>query len=180
VKRHSTYVRAAFAVGTLILAAACGSSGSGSGAGPDRSPTSSPAGGAVELATHAGPLGTYLTDSAGRTLYLFASDTSTSSTCTGQCLTYWPPLTTTSSAHTSGRVAANLVGTIPANGAGEQVTFAGHPLYYFAQDTSPGDIAGQGSNAFGARWWLVSPSGAPITRSAAPPASTPYSNGGGY
>jgi predicted lipoprotein with Yx(FWY)xxD motif len=164
------------AAGTLVLVAACGSSE----AGPDRSPTSAPPTGGVEVETHTGPLGTYLTDSAGRTLYMFASDTSTSSTCTGQCSTYWPPLTTTSSAQGSDRVTADMVGTIPAGGGGEQVTYAGHPLYYFAQDASPGDAAGQGSDAFGARWWIVSPSGKPITSLAAAHSSTSYSNGVGY
>ena len=45
----------------------------------------------------------------------------------------------------------------------EQVTYKGHPLYYFVADTSAGSTKGQGSDAFGAKWWLVAPSGTAIT-----------------
>ncbi|HEX4279901.1 MAG TPA: hypothetical protein VHZ27_03990, partial [Solirubrobacteraceae bacterium] len=45
----------------------------------------------------------------------------------------------------------------------EEVTYKGHPLYYFVADKSAGSTSGQGSNSFGAKWWLVTPSGAAIT-----------------
>ena len=44
-----------------------------------------------------------------------------------------------------------------------QVTYAGHPLYYFIQDKKAGDTTGQGVNGFGGLWWVVSPAGAAIT-----------------
>ena len=80
-----------------VVVAACGSSSSGGGAGAAASPsaTSSSAvasGGVARVATHDGPLGAYLTDAVGRTLYEFAADTGGISTCTGQCATFWPPL----------------------------------------------------------------------------------------
>ena len=40
-----------------------------------------------------------------------------------------------------------------------QVTFYDMPLYYFADDTTAGDVNGQG---FGDKWWVVAPSGEPI------------------
>ena len=40
-----------------------------------------------------------------------------------------------------------------------EVTYAGHPLYYFITDTKAGDATGQGVNGFGALWYVVSPSG---------------------
>ena len=43
-----------------------------------------------------------------------------------------------------------------------QVTYAGHPLYRYAEDTAPGTTRGQGSNAFGAKWYVVAPSGQKI------------------
>ena len=48
------------------------------------------------------------------------------------------------------------------NGA-KQVAYMGHPLYYYVADTKPGAVTGQGSNQFGAKWWLVAPSGSAIT-----------------
>ena len=58
------------------------------------------------------------------------------------------------------------LGTITRSDGTKQVTYKGHPLYYYAADTSPGQVTGQGSNSFGAKWWLVAPSGAAITKSA--------------
>jgi len=67
-------------------------------------------------------------------------------------------------------------------------TYDGHPLYYFVGDTAPGQISGQGSDGFGAKWWLVDPAGTAITAAvtvssgATPsaPASKASGGGGGY
>jgi hypothetical protein len=45
------------------------------------------------------------------------------------------------------------------------VTYKGHPLYYFVADKTAGSTSGQGSDGFGAKWWLVAPSGSAITTS---------------
>ena len=47
-----------------------------------------------------------------------------------------------------------------------QVTYAGHPLYFFAGDSSSGAANGQGVDAFGAKWYVVAPNGAAITKQA--------------
>jgi predicted lipoprotein with Yx(FWY)xxD motif len=39
------------------------------------------------------------------------------------------------------------------------VTYDRHPLYRFSGDAEPGDLAGQGLDAFGARWYAVFASG---------------------
>jgi len=44
-----------------------------------------------------------------------------------------------------------------------EVTYAGHPLYYFQKDKAPGDITGQGVNGFGDLWWVLTPAGAANT-----------------
>jgi len=173
--------RAMLAAATVVagvVVAACGSSSSGGGAGAAASPpaTSSSAvasGGVARVATHDGPLGAYLTDAVGRTLYEFAADTGGTSTCTGQCATFWPPLTTTGPPASSAGVKASLLGTSPRSDGSTQVTYAGHPVYYFAEDKAAGDIKGQGSTGSGAKWWILSPDGSAITRtvSAAPATS---------
>jgi hypothetical protein len=61
-----------------------------------------------------------------------------------------------------GAKAADL-GTITRSDGSKQVTYLGHPLYYFAGDSGPGQTNGQGSNGFGAKWWLVAPAGTKIT-----------------
>jgi len=125
--------------------------------------------------THSGPLGTYLTDGHGMSLYMFASDTPSKSSCTGQCLSYWPPLTEKATA--AGGAKASMLGTVT-NGT-KQVTYGGHPLYTYAGDKSPGETNGQGSNNFGAMWWLLAPSGQPITGASGGASSSSSSSGGG-
>jgi hypothetical protein len=58
-----------------------------------------------------------------------------------------------------------------------QVTFDGHPLYYFSGDAKPGDVKGQGTMGI---WFVVSPSGSAITTTAPTPAPSTSSTGGGY
>ena len=49
-----------------------------------------------------------------------------------------------------------LLGTASRTDGSSQVTYNGWPLYYFAADSAPGDINGQGVNDV---WWVVDPSG---------------------
>lgn len=169
------------AVGSLLAVAACGSSGSGGGASSGGSHTGSAAGNSshgVTVSAKSGPLGTYLTDSSGKTLYLFASDKAGKVTCTGSCLSYWPPLTTTGAPHASAGVKASLLGTAKMSNGKLIVTYAGHPLYRYVGDEAAGDTNGQGSNNFGAKWWVVSMTGQAITGSGSAPSSSPTSSGG--
>jgi hypothetical protein len=62
-----------------------------------------------------------------------------------------------------GGAKATDLGTITRSDGAKQATYDGHPLYYFVGDSGPGQTAGQGSDNFGAKWWLVAPSGAEIT-----------------
>jgi predicted lipoprotein with Yx(FWY)xxD motif len=106
---------------------------------------------------------TFLTDGTGRAVYLWAKDTGNASTCTGACAGAWPPVTTTGSPTASGSAKASDLGTITRSDGTKQVTYDGHPLYYFAGDSGPGTASGQGSDNFGAKWWLVAPSGSDVT-----------------
>jgi predicted lipoprotein with Yx(FWY)xxD motif len=119
------------------------------------------------VATAKGTDGTYLVGPSGRPLYLWVADSHDKSVCTGACAQVWPPVTTTSSPVAAGAVTASQLGTIARSGATKQVTYDGHPLYYFASDTSKGSLTGQGNDTFGAKWWLVAPSGQAITKTAA-------------
>ena len=74
-------------------------------------------------------------------------------------------MTTTGSATASGGAKASDLGTITRSDGTKQVTYDGHPLYYFAGDSGPGTATGQGSDWFGAKWWLVAPTGSDVTAS---------------
>jgi predicted lipoprotein with Yx(FWY)xxD motif len=103
-------------------------------------------------------LGKVLVDSKGRTLYLFKKDKGTKSACFGACATSWPPLRATKPTVSGGLTASKAATTKRSDGK-SQVTYNGHPLYLFAGDQKAGDTSGQGVNAFGARWFAVSPAG---------------------
>ena len=53
----------------------------------------------------------------------------------------------------------SLIGTIERSDGSTQATYAGHPLYYYAEDDEPGDVAGQGVNDV---WWVLDASGEPV------------------
>jgi predicted lipoprotein with Yx(FWY)xxD motif len=107
----------------------------------------------------------FLTDGSGRAVYLFAKDTGMASTCSGPCSSAWPAVTTTGAATAGGSAKASDLGTITRADGTTQVTYDGHPLYYFSGDSGPGTATGQGINGFGAKWWLVAPTGSDVTAS---------------
>jgi predicted lipoprotein with Yx(FWY)xxD motif len=107
-------------------------------------------------------LGLMLVNARGRTLYLFEKDKGRSSTCYSACASYWPPVTTTGRPQAGRGVRAALLGTTKRRDKKVDVTYAGHPLYYFAGDMKRGDTNGQGLKQFGAGWYVVSPAGRKI------------------
>ena len=118
------------------------------------------AAGSATVKTHKGKLGTYLVDSKGRTLYMFTPDKTKKSTCTGECIAAWPALETTGKPKASGSAKASLLGTSKRSDDGKlQVTYKGHPLYYFANDKKAGDTKGEDLVD---KWYVVSPSGKKI------------------
>ena len=104
-------------------------------------------------------LGKVLVDAKGRTLYLFEADKPNKSNCSGACLSIWPPLTSAAKPNATGGALAAKIGTISASGGKRLVTYSGHPLYYYVGDQKPGDTKGQGLNQFGAKWYVLAPSG---------------------
>jgi predicted lipoprotein with Yx(FWY)xxD motif len=146
--------------GTTSSSGASSSSGGyGAAAAPAATKTASGAT-AVDLTTS--KLGKFLIDSKGRTLYLFVADTGSSSTCSGACAGAWPPLTTTQKPTAGSGVTASLLGTTKRSDGTTEVTYAGHPLYYYAGDTGAGQTTGQALSQFGAPWYVVAPSGKAI------------------
>jgi predicted lipoprotein with Yx(FWY)xxD motif len=108
------------------------------------------------------PLGKILVDAKGRTLYLFEADKPDMSNCTGACLSLWPAFTSQGKPQAHGGALAAKIGTISTAGGKQQVTYDGHPLYYYAADQKPGDTTGQGLKQFGAGWYVLSTTGKKI------------------
>jgi predicted lipoprotein with Yx(FWY)xxD motif len=176
---HRVLLAAPLAATALLTACSSGGSSSGGDAAGGSAAQAPAAGASVTVKTHSGALGTYLTDGAGRALYLWKADSTNMSACAGQCATYWPPLAVTAngSAKVAGQAAQAKVATITRSDGIKQVTYNGHPLYYFVQDAASGTTKGQGDDEFGAKWWVVTPAGAADTKAST--TSDGDSGGGG-
>jgi predicted lipoprotein with Yx(FWY)xxD motif len=112
-------------------------------------------------------LGTILVDGKGRTLYMYEKDKGQSgkSACEGPCAKEWPPFATTTTPTAGSGVKSEWLTTTTRSDGSKQVVYNGWPLYYYAKDTSPGDMKGQGITSFGAPWYVIgADTGAPITK----------------
>ena len=119
---------------------------------------------AATVATARNELGRILVDGHGHTLYLFEKDRRGTSGCAGLCATYWPPLLTSGKSIASRGARQSLLGKIRRADGTRQVTYAGHPLYFFSGDARSGQTNGEGLSDFGAGWYAVSPVGKKIDR----------------
>ncbi len=115
---------------------------------------------------HAKGLGTILAaGSKHLTVYLFEADHGTTSMCTGACEKLWPPVRASGQVGTAGAAMTADLGTTTRADGSKQVTYKGHPLYYFTKDGDSGDAYGQGVKAFGADWYALKPSGSKVDTS---------------
>ena len=86
----------------------------------------------------------------------------------------WPPLETSSSPQAVSGLDSSALGTITRDDGDKQVTYHGHPLYYYAADaSSPGKTKGEDVDQFGSSWYLVNAGGKPVE-----PKSSGESNSG--
>jgi predicted lipoprotein with Yx(FWY)xxD motif len=166
--RWTLLVVPAAAAGLAALGA-CGSSGTSGTPSGSSTASSSAAATAVGLKTAKVSGTTVLTNAKGFTLYSFAPDTATKSTCNGACATSWPPVKAAAGASA---VKAPFA-TIKRSDGSTQLTFDGHPLYTFVGDRAPGQANGNGVNAFGGLWHEAPASGSPA------PAGNSSSGSGG-
>lgn len=147
-------------------AGAAGSGAAGSNAAGSNAANSGSAAGTTVTVKHAAKLGTILAAGPERmTVYLFEADNSPSSKCSGACAGAWPPVTTSGAPVAAGGAVAADLGTIKRSDGTTQITYKGHPLYYFVKDKDSGDAYGEGVNGFGASWYVLSARGAKVDNS---------------
>jgi predicted lipoprotein with Yx(FWY)xxD motif len=172
-------------MGLAITAAACSSTPAASGSTTTTqaatttgsSTTSTPASttGALSVASgKAGSVGTVLTGPNGHTLYELTTEKNGKIECTGSCAQAWPPLVVSSGQ--SAKLDSGLEGTLGTVTRPEgttQVTYNGHPLYYYAADSASGQANGQGVDGI---WFAMKP-GSSDASSTGPTTST---TSGGY
>jgi predicted lipoprotein with Yx(FWY)xxD motif len=164
-KRFLLSLTPAGVAGIAVIAAGCGggggtvSSGGGYAAAAVKPMVPVNAGTIGERHTK---LGNVLVDSQGRTVYLFEKDRGMSSSCTGACASIWPPVTASGKPNAGSGLSASRIALIKRSDGTMQVTYGGHPLYTYAGDAGPGDAKGEGLNQFGAKWYVLGPSGRKI------------------
>ncbi len=171
--------------------AACGSSSSGgnsavssgSGSSPTASSSSSPS---TSFSTkNVSGLGQVVVDGRSRTVYILTAPGKKNVSCTdgNGCTAIWPDLSLpdgVSSANAGSGIMASLLGTKKESDGETYPTYNGYLMYEYASDSAPGQARGQGIKSFGGTWWVLSPSGTPITSSSSSSSGSSGSGGYGY
>jgi predicted lipoprotein with Yx(FWY)xxD motif len=136
----------------------------GTAAGAHQSATAHSAKAAQIQLKKIGKLGKVLVNGHGQTLYLFEKDKGKTSKCYGGCAAGWPPALTSGKPKAGNGVSSSKLGTTKRKNGKLQVTYNGHPLYAYIGDSGPGKASGEGSNAFGAKWYVVNAKGKKVDK----------------
>jgi predicted lipoprotein with Yx(FWY)xxD motif len=115
-----------------------------------------------DLKTHRSAYGRILTDDRGRALYLFTRDHGAKSRCYGACADAWPPYVVHGDPTAAPGLDQAKLGTTNRRGGDTQLTYAGHPLYFYVGDRKAGQVLCQNVVEFGGTWLVVSPEGKAI------------------
>jgi predicted lipoprotein with Yx(FWY)xxD motif len=147
-----------------IVVVGCAGSSSSYSSGPNGSTVpANDSGGAAIVGVGQTSLGPVLVDGSGRTLYLFEKDTSTASTCDGECATFWPPLVTTGKPLAGDGALASKLGTTKRTDGKTEVSYNGHPLYYYVDEDEPNEVLCQAVYEYGGYWYVIDRKGNAIT-----------------
>ncbi|TMF89393.1 MAG: hypothetical protein E6I08_04955 [Chloroflexi bacterium] len=166
-----------FLLALLLLGSACSStSAPAQTASPALSPSSAatPAGlptaaasvpsGAPVIVSASSRYGQIVVDAGGRTLYLFDAEAGGSPRCYGACAAAWPPLLTSADPLAGAGLTSDLAGSVLRSDGARQVTYNGHPLYYYAGDRAPGEIRCQAAVEYGGGWYVLDSAGHEVSR----------------
>ena len=122
-------------------------------------PSSTAAAGTV-VTTGDSEFGVMLFDDGNQAIYLFDKEAAGAPDCYDDCAADWPPVLTAGAPRAGGEVQASLLGTVARADGSTQVTYAGHPLYYYAHE-DPGQVLCHDVADYGGTWLVVTPEGTP-------------------
>jgi len=112
----------------------------------------------VTITTAGSDFGEVLFDGTGQAIYLFDKETTGVPDCYGDCAVAWPPVLNEGSPAAGAGTMTDLLGTTPRTDGSTQVTYAGHPLYYYAHE-GKNVVTCHNVNEFGGLWLVVTPTG---------------------
>jgi predicted lipoprotein with Yx(FWY)xxD motif len=102
--------------------------------------------------------GEMIFDSKQQAIYIFQNDSKNKTVCDGECAAAWPPVLTSGKPQAGEGVDASLLGTVERRDGGLQATYAGQPLYHYANE-GPGEVKCHNVDLNGGFWWVVGPDG---------------------
>jgi predicted lipoprotein with Yx(FWY)xxD motif len=155
-------IAAAFAAAACIATIASMAVAATKAPAPSAPQAVSAGGGGALIQLRQTGLGRVLVNGRGFTLYAFGRDGVRKDRCVtiSGCPDTWPILQTDARPRAGAGIKRSRLGTIKVRGGITQVTYAGHPLYGYVGDTSPGSTGYVGVSAFGGVWSAVKASGA--------------------
>jgi predicted lipoprotein with Yx(FWY)xxD motif len=112
------------------------------------------------IITAGSDFGTMLFDESRQAIYLFDRETTSTPDCYGACAEAWPTVLTKNPPRARGDVRPGLLGTTPRGDGSLQVTYAGHPLYFYAHE-GKNQVLCHNVSEFGGVWLVVTPGGDP-------------------
>jgi len=125
---------------------------------PDKGSVESARGRVIK--TGSSDFGTMLFDRSGQAIYLFAKERTSKPECYGACATAWPPVLTEGTPQARGDTRSGLLGTTKRRDGSSQVTYNGHPLYFYAHEDKF-QVLCHNVNENGGLWLVVTPKGEP-------------------
>jgi predicted lipoprotein with Yx(FWY)xxD motif len=102
--------------------------------------------------------GTMLFDDKKQAIYIWEVEESEKAECYEDCAVAWPPVLTDGTPVASGSVKNELLGTTKRTDGTTQVTYNGHPLYYYAHEKA-GEVKCHNISTHGGLWWVIQPNG---------------------
>jgi predicted lipoprotein with Yx(FWY)xxD motif len=139
-----------------LVASGCGNDDSTATTSKTAATQTTSAASSATVSTKSSDLGTILAGAGGKTLYMFASDKNGQSSCSGDCAAAWPPVIASGKVTVSGEADQSKIGSVSGT---KQITYAGHPLYYYVKDADAEDVYGNDVDSFGAEWYALTPAG---------------------
>lgn len=102
--------------------------------------------------------GTMLFNDKGQAIYIWELEESAKAECYEDCAKEWPPVLTDGAPRAAGSVRNEMLGTTQRTDGTTQVTYNGHPLYYYAHEKA-GEVKCHNISTHGGLWWVIQPSG---------------------
>ena len=122
------------------------------------SPATTTAKPGTEIVVADSEFGPMLFGKSKQAIYLFDVEETAAPKCYGECAEAWPPVLTEGEPVAGAGTKGSLLGTTERSDGTTQVTYGGHPLYYYAHE-GPGEVECHDVFLNGGNWYVVQPNG---------------------